>query len=102
MSSYITNLRDGTPSESKNSTFLNKTQKCFELNQACHHGFTASLEFLNFFSWLHVHISHFTYLETLYVIGVGSKNRAIFEVIQTNLSRLRDSIQKNESEYGID
>ena len=26
----------------------------------------------------------------------------IFEVIQTNLSRLRDSIQKNESEYGID
>ncbi len=26
----------------------------------------------------------------------------IFEVIQTNLSLLRDSIQKNESEYGID
>ena len=26
----------------------------------------------------------------------------IFEVIQTNLSRLRDSIQENESEYGID
>ena len=26
----------------------------------------------------------------------------IFEVIQTNLSRLKDSIQKNESEYGVD
>ena len=52
-------------------------------NSACPHEFTAILEFLKFSSWLCVLISHFTWLGTMWLIGVGSKNRTISEEIFT-------------------